>query len=342
MLEDSYPVRWAGGQAVVTLPEHIGASNAGQVRDALLWVINLGATTLIADMTATVSCDHAGADAVVRAWHRTVSSGTELRLVVTAGSVSRVLGLRGLDRQVSVYPSLDAAAAARLPEALQDAVALADGDGTITAASAGLEGMFGYGPGEMVGLPAESLVPAGLQEAHRRHRAAWAQSPSARPMSAGMQLAGRRKDGTTFPVRVSLTPVTTASGQLTLAVIRDVTGSGRLDDLAGMARDAAAAHREHLRLLDAVITGLFHAGLGLQAAEGLPADAARQRAEAVLGELDDLIRQIRGAAFADPDQPGPPRPGPPATPGSNRGGSSRRCGPTRSRNAGSPAPGASA
>ena len=342
MLEDSYPVRWAGGQAVVTLPEHIGASNAGQVRDALLWVINLGATTLIADMTATVSCDHAGADAVVRAWHRTVSSGTELRLVVTAGSVSRVLGLRGLDRQVSVYPSLDAAAAARLPEALQDAVALADGDGTITAASAGLEGMFGYGPGEMVGLPAESLVPAGLQEAHRRHRAAWAQSPSARPMSAGMQLAGRRKDGTTFPVRVSLTPVTTASGQLTLAVIRDVTGSGRLDDLAGMARDAAAAHREHLRLLDAVITGLFHAGLGLQAAEGLPADAARQRAEAVLGELDDLIRQIRGAAFADPDQPGPPRPGPPATPGSNRGGSSRRWGPTRSRNAGSPAPGASA
>ena len=98
MLEDFYPVRWAGGQVVVTLPGHIGASNAGQVRDALLSVINLGATTLIADMTATVSCDHAGADAVVRAWQRTVSSGTELRLVVTAGSVSRVLGLRGLDR----------------------------------------------------------------------------------------------------------------------------------------------------------------------------------------------------------------------------------------------------
>jgi len=98
VLEDFYPVRWAGGQVVVTLPGHIGASNAGQVRDALLSVINLGATTLIADMTATVSCDHAGADAVVRAWQRTVSSGTELRLVVTAGSVSRVLGLRGLDR----------------------------------------------------------------------------------------------------------------------------------------------------------------------------------------------------------------------------------------------------
>jgi PAS domain S-box-containing protein len=340
VLEDFYPVRWADGKAIVTLPEHIGASNAGQVRDALLSVINLGAATLIADMTATVSCDHAGADAVVRAWQRTVSSGTELRLVVTAGIVSRVLGLRGLDRQVSVYPSLDAAAAASLPvptavlaavrprrasqppddagaapvprggllEALQDAVALADGDGTITAASARLEDMFGYGPGEMVGLPVESLVPAGLQKAHRRHRAAWARSPSARLMGEGMQLAGLRKDGSTFPVGIGLTCVNTASGQLTLVIIRDITGTGRLDDLAGMALDAAEAQREHLRLLDAVITGLFHAGLRLQTAEGLPTDAARQRTEAVLDELDDLIRQIRGVAFADPEQPGPPLP----------------------------------
>jgi PAS domain S-box-containing protein len=337
VLKDFYPVRWADGQAVVALPEHIGASNAGQVRDALLTVINLGATTLIADMTATMSCDHAGADAVVRAWQRTVSSGTELRLVVTAGSVSRVLGLRGLDRQVSVYPSLEAATAARLPaaaavlaatrprraspppdgtgaapvppggllEALQDAVALADGDGMIAAASARLEDMFGYGPGELAGLPVESLVPAGHQEAHRGYRAAWGRSPSARPMGAGMQLAGLRKDGTTFPVRVSLTPVATGSGQLTLAVIRDITGTGQLDDLASLARDTAAAQREHLRLLDAIITALFHAGLSLQAAAGLPADAARQRTGEVAGELDDIIGQIRAAAFAEYDQPSP-------------------------------------
>ena len=115
MLRNFYPVQWADGQAVVTLPEHIGASNAGQVRDELLSVINLGVATLIADMSATISCDHAGADAVFRAWQRASASGTELRLVVTAGSVSRVLGLRGLDRQVSVYPSVEAAAAARLP-----------------------------------------------------------------------------------------------------------------------------------------------------------------------------------------------------------------------------------
>jgi anti-anti-sigma factor len=344
VLEDFYPVQWDGGQAVVALPEHIGASNAGQVRDALLSVINLGAVTLIADMTATVSCDHAGADAVVRAWQRTVSSGTELRLVVTAGSVSRVLSMRGLDRQVSVYPSLDAAVAARLPaaaavlaasaprrdgpppdgdraapvpagrllEALQDAVVLADGDGTIAAASGRLEDMFGYGPGELAGLPVESLVPECLQEAHQDHRAAWGRSPSARPMGASAQLAGLRKDGTRFPVRVSLIPVIAGSRQLTLAVIRDVTGTGRLDDLAALVRGAAAAQRAHLRLLDAVVTGLFRTGLSLQAAAGLPADAAGQRAGEVAGELDDIIRQIRAAAFAEPDSPGP---APPRAPG---------------------------
>jgi len=86
-------------------------------------------------------------------------------------------------------------------------------------------------------------------------------------MGAGIQLPGLRKDGSTFPVRVSLTPVTTASGQLTLAIIRDITGTGRLDDLAGMAWDAAEAQRGHLQLLDAVIDGLFYAGLG---GRGLP------------------------------------------------------------------------
>jgi hypothetical protein len=60
-------------------------------------------------MTATIWCDHAGAGAVVRAFQRAVISGTELRLVVTAPAVSRVLSLRGLDRLVPIYPSLEAA-----------------------------------------------------------------------------------------------------------------------------------------------------------------------------------------------------------------------------------------
>jgi anti-sigma B factor antagonist len=112
MISDACPEGWTGGQVVVPLPEHIGLSNAGLVREELLSVINRGATTLIADMTATVSCDHAGADAVARAFQRAVIGGTELRLVVTAQIVRRVLAINGLDRLVSIYPSLEAATAA--------------------------------------------------------------------------------------------------------------------------------------------------------------------------------------------------------------------------------------
>jgi PAS domain S-box-containing protein len=334
VLEDLYPVRWAGHQAVVALPEHIGVSNAGQVLDELLSVINRGATSLVADLTATVSCDYAGADAVARAYRRAVSSGTELLLAVTAPVVLRALSLSGLNRLVSVYPSLQAALAARPPtaaaalpaafpepatspnaraetrplaagrlDALQDGVAAADSDGTIAAASERLEDMFGYGHGELPGRTVESLVPDSLRVAHRGHHATWTRSPGTRPTGATAPLAGLRKDGTTFPVQVSLIPVTVTAGPFTLAVIRDVTPARRND---GPARDADTAEQDHLELLDAVITGIFHVGLSLQAVVGLPAETAGQRIEAALGDLDDIIREIRRTAFAPRGRPRSP------------------------------------
>jgi anti-anti-sigma factor len=114
--EDVYPVEWAGRQAAVALPEHVDVSNADQIRQELLSVINRGATALIVDMTATISCDHAGAEAVARAYRRAVVSGTQLRLVLTAHVVRRVLGVNGLDRLIPMYPSLEAAVAAGGPD----------------------------------------------------------------------------------------------------------------------------------------------------------------------------------------------------------------------------------
>ena len=102
MLADLRPVRWGGQQAVVAVPEHVDESTAGQIQDEFLSVINGGANALIADMTATISCDHAGAGAVVRTFQRAVTSCTELRLVVTAPHVSRVLSISGVDRLVPI------------------------------------------------------------------------------------------------------------------------------------------------------------------------------------------------------------------------------------------------
>ena len=115
MRENICPVRWGGQQALVAFPEHMDQSNAGRIGEKLLSVIDRGAAVLIADMIATIWCDHAGAGAVVRAFQRAVVSGTELRLVVTAPAVSRALSLSGVDRLVPIYPSPGAAMAASAP-----------------------------------------------------------------------------------------------------------------------------------------------------------------------------------------------------------------------------------
>jgi anti-anti-sigma factor len=451
-------VRWAGRQALVVLPEDIDVSNAEQIREKLLSVINRGAEALIVDMTATISCDRAGADAVARAYQRAVASRTELRLVVTSGVVLRMLGMTGVGRLVPVYPSADAALAARSPaasaaltaadagktgssrrrrmtgvapggtdvgvevalldrdgviawvnqawqafaatnggdpartgsgasylqacgaagddpvaqevagairvalagdlpspltvevpchspatkrwfdvlissrfddqgrclgatvtlslarsqprpspgrgltladgpgrkrldvmtpgvlwnmiEAFNDGVALADDEGTLVLATRRLAEMFGYQQTELTGQPLERLIPAHLQAAR------------ARPVGAGALLTGLHKDGPTFPVEISLSPVQTAAGRFSLAVVRDMTAVRSLADV-----DAAAAAARHLQRsqepLDTIITRLYQVGVSLQAAADLARDTAGPRIEEALRTLDDIINKIR-------------------------------------------------
>ena len=345
-------MRWTGQRAVVTLPEHIDVTNAGQIREELLSVINRGATELVADMTATVSCDHAGADAVARAYQRAAASGTQLRLVVPAPVVRRVLGINGLDRLIPIYPSLEAATTVAAPatvtppvptcaapgcpararrrpagpggglkagaitgavlrnllDALDDGIVLTDDDGVLALVNRRLEHMFGYQHGELVGEPVELLIPADLHVAHRSHRAAYMRAPQARPMGAGARLVGLRKDGATVPVEVSLSPVPTATGHLTLAVVRDATQTRQRDDLADLAHAAASAQQTQHgpELLDKVVSSLFHVGLSLQAAIDLPHRVARQRITEALQHLDDTIHEIRDHMFAASGQPNPP------------------------------------
>ena len=84
-------------------------------------------------------------------------------------------------------------------------------------------------------------------------------------------------------------------------MIRDVTETRRLEDLAALARAAVTAEQEHRGryLPDTITTALFHVGLGLQAAIDLPAEATRPRITEALECLDEVIGQIRGAAFTD-------------------------------------------
>jgi anti-sigma B factor antagonist len=102
-------VLWLGQAAVATLPMEIDISNADQVREDLLTVLNRGPTLLIADMADTTFCDSAGVNAIVRAYKRAAASGARMRLVVTAPTVRRVLAITGVDRLLGTYPTVAAA-----------------------------------------------------------------------------------------------------------------------------------------------------------------------------------------------------------------------------------------
>jgi anti-anti-sigma regulatory factor len=89
VLDGALPVEWAGEQVVVTLPEHVDATNVATLRDQLLALVNRGPAVLIVDMSGTVSCDHGGAETLERAFQCASVNGTQLRLVVTAPLVRR-------------------------------------------------------------------------------------------------------------------------------------------------------------------------------------------------------------------------------------------------------------
>ena len=186
----------------------------------------------------------------------------------------------------------------QLIDALADGIVLVGEDGRIMLANRRAAAMFGTRSGELGGQPVESLMPAGLRDAHRLDRAANALKPTARPMADRAALVGLRKDGSTIPVTITLRPVPTASGHFVLAVMRDATHEWAQDDLVGLVRGVLAEQAQHAEdLLDRVVGSLFHVGLSLDAAAGQPAELARERIGQALQRLDDTVREIRGHVF---------------------------------------------
>jgi PAS domain S-box-containing protein len=104
-----------------------------------------------------------------------------------------------------------------------DAILVVDREGRIVQANKQVERLFGYARNELLNGEHDILLPERFRERHREHRRGFMADPHVRPMGTGLDLFGRKKDGTEFPVDISLGPLQMHSGIVVLAVVRDVT-----------------------------------------------------------------------------------------------------------------------
>lgn len=172
---------------------------------------------------------------------------------------------------------------------------LVDRSGRIRLANQSAATIFGYGVDELLDMSVDELVPTENRRAHADRRLSFTQQPSRRPMGTDLQLRGQHRDGDTFPVEISLSPLTVDGEIQTIATVRDVS-----ERQEAQAQLALSADRERIAhdLHDLVIQRLFAAGMSLQSVVGLiESSVARDRIISVTDELDETVRSLRTAIF---------------------------------------------
>jgi PAS domain S-box-containing protein len=139
-----------------------------------------------------------------------------------------------------------------------DALVVVNQVGQITLVNSMVETLFGYSHEELIGQSLEALLPERFHAIHSLHRERYVASPRTRPMGAGLELYGRRKDGTEVPVDISLSPLLVDGLLYVLGAIRDITERRRLQEREHIARAEAEERLEFLQLiLDELPTGVY-------------------------------------------------------------------------------------
>jgi len=197
-------------------------------------------------------------------------------------------------------------------DASPDAMLVVDADGVIHDLNRQAVAMFGWSREELEGSEVERLIPDASRGRHRRHRRRYGESPRPRPMGEGLELEALRKDGTTIPVEISLSPSKLGPGrEHVICAIRDISAWQRMRRQSGRMVAAAEQERKHLsrELHDEFLQNLVALKIRVKLLAEEQDDGERNRARARISEdIGDTIlgvkRMIRGLLPPELDRRG--------------------------------------